>query len=588
MIGHHDFQITEALLRSRENFTDRTVWWRGAMFYEVYVRSFNDSNGDGIGDLPGVIQKLDYLAGLGVDGIWLSPFYPSPQKDFGYDITDLRGVDPIHGTLDDMIELIREAHARELKILTDFVPCHTSNAHPWFLQSRQSRDNPKADWYVWADAAEDGGPPNNWLSSFGGSAWQWEPRRAQYYYHPFLDCQPALNMRCMEARCAVSDAMKFWRDLGVDGFRLDAIQCLSYDKALRSNPPRMADDDDVMLGGGPNNPFSRQTHHFDRDVADAMDVIETIRHELCDDHPDFVLIGELADVDSSRYAIKYTADDLKRLHAVYDFDMIHTGDSLGGWIETLQVRDRFIGSGWLMNVFTNHDSVRAVSNLLKFAVEADRRDDAAKLLLFMQSTLRGGGIVFQGEELGLPQPELKFEELSDPWGINLWPDFEGRDGVRTPIPWQADAPNGGFSDGTPWLTVSDAHLPLAVDRQEKDRGSVLNFFRALMKWRRKSELVRLGEEEVHDADLAPLIVYDRIQGDQRLTFVTNFSLEDHFVPVKGKAVIEKLPGTRLKAGENGVHVPGLGFGAFRLDQAEGPDGRQAATDKSRSKKSGAR
>ena len=177
MIGHHDFQITEALLRSRENFTDRTVWWRGAMFYEVYVRSFNDSNGDGIGDLPGVIQKLDYLAGLGVDGIWLSPFYPSPQKDFGYDITDLRGVDPIHGTLDDMIELIREAHARDLKILTDFVPCHTSNAHPWFLQSRQSRDNPKADWYVWADAAEDGGPPNNWLSSFGGSAWQWEPRQ---------------------------------------------------------------------------------------------------------------------------------------------------------------------------------------------------------------------------------------------------------------------------------------------------------------------------------------------------------------------------------------------------------------------------
>ncbi|WP_375257037.1 alpha-amylase family glycosyl hydrolase [Citreimonas sp.] len=555
-------QVAEAMLTPRGPSDPDRDWWRGAMFYEVYIRSFADSDGDGVGDLRGVIDRLDHIASLGVDGVWLSPFYPSPGQDFGYDISDMRNVDPQMGSLGDVMELVEACHVRNLKLLLDFIPCHTSNRHPWFLESRRDRTGPRADWYVWADAAPDGGPPNNWLSSFGGgSAWTWEPRRQQYYYHPFLDCQPALNLRNSDALHAVIDALRFWLDLGVDGFRLDAIQCLCCDANLRDNPPRLPGDDQIRLGGGPGNPFARQQHLFDRDLPDAIAIIETLREAVEPYRPTRALIGELADVDSSRFAVKYTADDA-RLHAVYDFDLINTDQTLEQWMRQLEVRSDFIGSGWLMNNLTNHDSIRAVSNLTGFAERAGERARAAKLLLFLQATLRGGGIIFQGEELGLPQPDMPFEALRDPWSINLWPDFVGRDGVRTPVPWSADAPGAGFSEAEPWMPVAPEHLALAVSEQQDDPDSVLNFLRDLLRWRREMPVLRLGAERTGAHAAAPLIVFDRFDDTRTLTIVLNFSLDERWHPVDPPARPVDCPGGTAEMTAQGLRVPGLGFGVL--------------------------
>ena len=416
----------------------RCEWWRGAALYQVYVRSFRDANGDGLGDLAGVREKLDYIRSLNVDGLWLSPFNPSPQADFGYDITDLTAVDPIHGTMEDFRGLLADAHERGLKLLLDLVVLHTSEQHPWFLQSRESRDNPRADWYVWADAARDGGPPSNWLSSFGGSAWQWEPRRAQYYYHPFLREQPALDLTNPEVLEEIRRVMRFWLDEGVDGFRVDAVQCLACDPDLRDNPPAPSAGVRAAIGGGPNNPFKRQAHYFDRDVPEAFPIIHAMRQTVDAYTPERALIGELADVDSSRLSEKYTADGTG-FHAVYDFDMIQASADHAALAQLVSERSAFLRTGWLTNMFSNHDSRRAVSGLTRKAEAAGLRVEAAKMLIFLQFALKGGGILYQGEELGLPQPELAYEDLRDPWGRALWPDFEGRDGARTPMPWTADA-----------------------------------------------------------------------------------------------------------------------------------------------------
>lgn len=548
--------IAEAMLRRPSG--PRDEWWRGAMFYEVYVRSFLDTRGDGVGDLEGVAKKLDYIASLGVDGFWLSPFCPSPQVDFGYDVVDFCNVDASLGGMGAFHELVGAAHDRGLKVLLDFVPAHTSDQHPWFQESRTDRENAKADWFVWADPAADGGPPNNWLSSFGGSAWRWEPRRSQYVYHPFLDCQPALNLLKPEVLDAMIGVLRFWLDQGADGFRLDAVQCLCCDPCLRDNPYSPDGEENIMVGGGPNNPFRRQMHLFDRDAPESIGVLEKMRQAVREYEPERVLIGELADVDSSRFAVKYTLQD-ERLHAVYDFDLINAAGSLNEWREILRVRAAFIASGWMMNVFTNHDSVRAVSNITKFAVEAGESRQAAKLLLFLQSTLLGGGIVFQGEELGLTQPTLDYEDLQDPWGKNLWPDFAGRDGVRTPMPWKAKAKNGGFSTGKPWLPVPQEHLDCAVDAQEADPDSVLNFFRALLEWRRSEPLLRNGGERVYESDVAPVIAYDRFDDARRLTFVVNLSMDERWFPIGDGDRLLKLKGCVAQAEKNGVRLPALNF-----------------------------
>lgn len=563
--------LARAILRAPITPMSRKEWWRGCALYQVYIRSFNDSNGDGIGDLRGVIERLDYIRDLNVDGFWLSPFFTSPQKDFGYDVVDFRNVDESLGTMDDFMELLDEAHKRELKVLIDFIPAHTSNEHPWFIESRSSRDNHKADWYIWADAAPDGGPPSNWLSTFGGSAWTWEPRRSQYYYHPFLSCQPAMNLQNAETLEAVIREIEFWFDRGIDGTRLDAVQCLACDPDFRNNPPVSSHGSCILISGGPNNPFGKQSHLFDRDVPEALEIVEKLRDVADRYEPKRVLIGELADADSSRLSEKYTADG-EGFHAVYDFDLINTEPNVEALSQLLDNRSAFLRTGWMMNVFCNHDSKRSVSNLTEFAVAEGERQAAAKLLAFMQFALKGGGIIYQGEELGLTQPHLEYEDLQDPWGKNMWPDFEGRDGARTPIPWDSKARNGGFSDSqTPWLPLSEDHRPLAVDRQENDPDSNLNFMRDFLAWRRGQPLLKWGGERVRPPSLAPLIVWDRFGDGDVMTCVANFSLDERLFPYCDEAWdgIVAAPGCVTETTERGVVMPPLSF-AILERRADGP------------------
>ncbi|APX24083.1 MULTISPECIES: alpha-amylase family glycosyl hydrolase [Salipiger] len=509
---------------------DPPEWWRGAVFYEIYIRSFNDASGDGLGDINGITEKLDYLAGLGVDGIWLAPPYASPQDDNGYDISDFKDIDPIFGTVDDLKILIDKCHDAGLKILLDLVMGHSSDQHPWFIESASSRDNDKADWYVWADPAPDGGPPNNWLSSFGGRAWRWEPRRAQYCYRPFLRSQPALNLANQEVLAAMLDVMRFWLDLGVDGFRVDAVQCLSFDAALRSNPAAIAGEN-PSLGGGPNNPFGGQMHLFDRDVPRALPLLHHFRRVADEYEPERVLIGELADVDSSRLAPKYTVGD-DRLHAVYDFDLINRADTVREWRKLIDIRSRYLVPGTSLNVFTNHDSPRAVSNLMPSACAEGRSQEAAKLLLFLQATLAGGMILFQGDELGLEQPDLSAGEITDPWARALWPDFEGRDGVRCPLPWKSETLNAGFSDAdTPWKRARDSQRESAVDVQEDDPDSVLHFTRELLAWRRSVPMLRIAAERVLPDMPDGVIGVCREHAGEALFVYLNFGLKQVSLPL---------------------------------------------------------
>lgn len=553
--------MARATLRDPIEPLTRREWWRGAALYQVYVRSFRDASGDGIGDLKGVIEKLDYIESLGVDGFWLSPINPSPQKDFGYDVTDFRSIDPIHGDMADFAALVDGAHARGLKVLLDFIPCHTSEEHPWFQQSRSDPGGQYGDWYVWADARPDGGPPNNWLSSFGGPAWTWEPRRSQYYYHPFLTCQPALNLQKPEVLDAVIDAMRYWLERGADGFRLDAVQCLAFDPDLRWNPPESSKGPVAPLGGGKNNPFRQQAHLYDRDVPEAFPIIERMREALSDFEPERVLIGELADVDSARLSEKYTVDGMG-LHAIYDFSLVNGPKDVEPLTDILTYRSSYLRTGWMMNVFSNHDSKRAVSDLTHFAEEAGLREEAAKLLMFMQFALKGGGILYQGEELGLPHPQLEYEDLRDPWGKAFWPDFEGRDGARTPMPWTGQPPRCGFTDGdSPWIDVPDTHCGLSVAAQEAREDSPLHFLRDFLAWRKDQPLLRWGGELVHSPKLAPLIIWDRFGGGRTMTCVANFSTSRQSVRLEklGGGDLVCGPGMSVRTSEAGLELPPLSF-----------------------------
>lgn len=499
-------------------------WWRGLVIYQVYLRSFQDADGDGIGDLPGVMARLDHIASLGVDAVWLSPFYASPQKDFGYDVSDFRAVDPAMGTFKDFERLRDGLHERGMKLFVDFIPAHTSDEHAWFQQSRRDRENPKADWYVWADAAPDGTAPNNWLSSFGGPAWTWDPRRAQFYFHPFLSCQPALNLENPEAREAILAELDFWLGHGVDGARFDAIQCLACDRDLRSNPRVSREGSPILLGGGPANPFARQLHLFDRDVPAALSIIEAMADVAARYDPPKMLLGELSDVDSPVVCEKYTGAP-GRLSATYDYDFINTGPHVERW-QPLLVRQRDVQPrGWNLNVFSNQDSVRAMSNLGEVASDPRHRDEVAKLLNILQTTLKGGGVIYQGQELGLMQAEIPREQIVDPWGLQLWPDFKGRDGCRTPMPWEQDARHGGFTGAsTPWLPVAAEHLERAVDVQASDENSVLNVTRRFLAWRQSQRPLILGDVRYLDVE-APLLAFERFDEERNLLVVLNFGAE---------------------------------------------------------------
>ena len=491
---------------------DDRAWWRGASIYQIYPRSFADSNGDGIGDLPGVTAHLDYVASLGVDAVWLSPFFTSPMADFGYDVSDYRDVDPIFGTLADFDALIARSHALGLRVIIDQVYSHTSDHHPWFAESRSSWNNEKADWYVWADPKPDGSPPSNWQSVFGGPAWTWDARRRQYYLHNFLSAQPQLNCHVPAVRDALLSVARFWLDRGVDGFRLDAINFSMHDQSLKDNPSKT---DNTLR----TRPFDYQQHLYNQSHPDIVGFLQDIR-ALLDSYGGRFTVAEVGGDDSDREMKLFTGGD-RRLSSAYSFDFLYAqeltptlvSNSLACWPD----QD---GQGWPSWAFENHDAPRAVSRWS--APGHEQAFAAIKMLLLV--CLRGNIFLYQGEELGLPQVDVAFADLQDPEAIANWPMTLSRDGARTPMPWRADAPALGFSDGKPWLPVGPDHAALAIDRQEADPASPLGLTRRLLALRNDRDALRLGDLSVIHAD-DRVLAFERCHEGRTLLCCFNLSPE---------------------------------------------------------------
>jgi alpha-glucosidase len=526
-------------------------WWRGAVIYQIYPRSFQDSNGDGVGDLPGIVERLDYVAGLGVDAIWVSPFFKSPMADFGYDVSDFRAVDPMFGTLADFDRLVSEAHRRGLKVMIDQVLSHTSSQHPWFLQSRESRDNPKADWYVWADPRADGSPPNNWQSIFGGPAWRWEPRRQQYYLHNFLESQPDLNFHHPEVPAAMLDSLRFWLERGVDGVRLDAINFCYHDQRLRDNPAKPAGER-TGRGFSPDNPYAYQYHWYNNTQPENLAFLEQLRAVL-EDYPQVVALGEISSEDSLATMAEYVGD--ARLHMAYSFELLTEEYTAAHIRSTVEALERGMPHGWPCWTISNHDVARVLTRW-----GGERADPCmATLLSAMVCSLRGSVCVYQGEELGLPEAGVPYEALRDPFGIAFWPNFKGRDGCRTPMPWQ-DSAGGGFSTVTSWLPVPPEHLALAVSRQESDPDSPLNGFRRFLRWRHGQPALRWGEIRFLTLP-EPVLAFTRRLEDQTILAVFNLGGAERQIELPLQGPLRALPGHGLTAGrlqERQVTLPGHG------------------------------
>jgi alpha-glucosidase len=491
-------------------------WWRGAVIYQIYPRSFLDTNGDGIGDLRGVAERLDHVAGLGVDAIWLCPFFVSPQRDFGYDVADHRAVDPVFGGMADFDALLARAHALGLKVLIDQVWSHTSDRHPWFLASRGSRTGAKSDWYVWADPAGDGTPPNNWLSVFGGAAWTWEPRRRQYYLHHFLSHQPALNLHNPAVVDAMLETGRFWLERGVDGFRLDAVDFLLHDPALRPNPA--VPPPEVI----PAKLFAMQQHLHDMLQPDAAAILSRIR-ELMDRYPRTATLGEISSQPGAYERVVATTRGSQRLHMAYTLRPLRGGFDHAAVSGLLHDPVASGDDGWICWSFSNHDVERAVSRWNPKRGAAPPDPAFARLLMALLLSLRGSVCLYQGEELGLTEADLQESDLRDPFGIAYWPEFRGRDGSRTPMPWVAAHRQGGFTTaGTAWLPMPEAHRALAVDVQEADPGSLLHAFRRFLHWRRGVPALRRGMLRPL-AMPEPLVGFVREHHGQRVLAVFNLS-----------------------------------------------------------------
>jgi alpha-glucosidase len=464
-------------------------WWRGGVIYQIYPRSFADSNGDGVGDLPGITQHLDYVAKLGADAVWLSPIFKSPMKDFGYDVSDYCDVDPLFGTLDDFRAMVKKAHDLGLRVMIDQVLSHTSDQHPWFAESRASRSNPKADWYVWADAKDDGNPPNNWLSIFGGSAWQWDTRRRQYYLHNFLTSQPDLNYHNPDVVEAILGTVKFWLELGVDGYRLDTANYYFHDKQLRDNPGRgQPKGNDPAVNDV--NPYGWQYHKFDKTQPENLGFLKQLR-ALLDQYPNTTMVGEIGDDDGLSVMAEYTSGNDK-LHMAYSFDLLGP-DSSSTYLHDLMTRfAEKNATGWPSWALSNHDVVRVGSRWGGDSADVRKLRVAAAF----QMCLRGSPCLYQGDELGLPEAQVAYEDLQDPYGITMWPEFKGRDGCRTPMPWDGKAADMGFGSGAQktWLPLTEAYRALAVSEQDKDPQSLLNFYRNLLAWRKGQGVLLHGDQ----------------------------------------------------------------------------------------------
>ncbi|MEL6770002.1 MAG: alpha-amylase family glycosyl hydrolase [Bacteroidota bacterium] len=507
-------------------------WWHSAVVYQIYPRSFQDANGDGVGDLPGITERLDYLANtLGVDTVWLSPFYRSPMADFGYDVADYTDVDPIFGTLDDFDRMAARAKEFGLKLIVDFVPNHSSEEHAWFKAARSSKDDPKRDWYVWRDPASDGGPPNNWLSIFGGSAWELDEATGQYYLHSFLREQPDLNWRNPELQAAMFDALRFWMDRGVDGFRIDVAHYIMKDPAMRDNPlATEVADYHKSLGE-----YDSQVHLYDKGHEDVHGAFREIR-QLVDTHDDAarVTIGEIHEYDRAVW-VRYfggnaTPGVLDELHMPFNFALLNadwTAASIRASVDELEAA--LPEGAWPNYVVSNHDEKR-----IRSRVGAAQARIAAMLLL----TLRGSPTLYYGDELGMPEVDVPEDKLQDPWGFRSLPELS-RDGCRTPMAWD-DSPSAGFSDAGPddlWLPLHDDHASINVDAELDDPDSMLHLYRRLLALRKETPALQLGSytpsDDVPDDVFAYVREHDGADGQERgRVFVAlNFSPEMQEVTV---------------------------------------------------------
>ncbi|MAS44246.1 MAG: alpha-glucosidase [Rhodobacteraceae bacterium] len=518
------------------SLNDDPDWWRGAVIYQVYLRSFQDSDGNGIGDLEGLRRRLPHIAGLGADAVWITPFFRSPMKDFGYDVSGYGDVDPMFGTMADFDAVVAEAHRLGLRIVIDLVLSHTSDAHPWFVESRGAREGPRADWYVWAEAKPDGTAPNNWLSIFGGPAWEWDTTRLQYYLHNFLAAQPDLNFHNPEVQDAMLAVAEAWLKRGVDGFRLDTVNFYFHDAALTDNPPLPPEQRNANTAPM-ENPYNFQDHLHDKTQPENLVFLRRLR-ALCDRYGGRALLGEVGESQRGREVMAaYTAGGDK-LHMCYDFDFLAPDPPTPARArEVIEGVEAVSETSWPCWAFSNHDTVRHVT---RWGAEAPGR---AAVLAALLLSLRGSVCLYQGEELALPEARIAFEDIRDPYGLRLWPKFRGRDGARTPMPWETDAPNAGFSEAAPWLPAPEAHRPLAVDRQEGDPASPLHAYRRLLAFRRAHPALIRGTLEMAEAgpDLLAFARRDPATGD---AVFCAFNLTDapHAGPAPWEAETLEIPG----------------------------------------------
>jgi alpha-glucosidase len=506
------------------------LWWQRGVIYQIYPRSFQDSNDDGIGDLPGIAARLPYVAALCADAVWISPIYPSPMADFGYDVANYCDIDPIFGTLADFEQLMDHAHRLGLKVLLDFVPNHTSDQHPWFVESRSSRDNPKRDWYLWRDPAADGGPPNNWLSRMGGSAWEWDEPTGQYYYHGFLREQPDLNWRNAQVRRAMDDVLRFWLARGVDGFRVDVLWLLIKDAQFRDNPPNPAYEP-----GQPEHHRLLQT--YSEDQPEVHDIVRSMRATLSE-YGERVLIGEI--YLPVAQLVKYYGENGEGADMPFNFQLLSAPWDAREIARMIRDYDAALPEhAWPNWVLGNHDNPRVASRIGVVQARA-----AAVLLL----TLRGTPTLYYGDEIGMTDGVIPPTEIRDPAELRQPGIGQGRDPERTPMQWDASQPNAGFTNGRPWLPVSTA---TSVREQESDASSMLSLYRRLLRLRRShGALVRGTIENI--AAHGDVLTYERCDNDQRLLIAINMGdIEAAIDAPAGVVLLSTLAGREGHALENG-------------------------------------
>lgn len=539
--------------------TENKLWWKNGIIYQIYPRSFQDTNSDGIGDLAGIIQHLDYLQDLGVDGIWLSPINPSPDVDFGYDVADYHTIDPKYGNLQDFEQLLQEAHKRDLHIIMDLVLSHSSDQHRWFQESRQSVDNPYHDWYIWRDPAPGGGVPNNWLSNFGGSAWEFDENLGKYYYHMFNKHQPDLNWRNPEVRSTMLDVFRYWLDKGVDGFRLDVFNNYYQDEYFRDNPPNEGFSIRKLV-----RRFDAYEHIYDSNQPEMIEVVEDIR-KIMDSYPERYVVGETFLVDSA-HARTFVGPN--RLLAGFDYAFCNAPFSAKAYGKAIQYWDALHGDdAWPNYFFNNHDTSRSTTRFAK-----GDSDAIPKLLLAMQLTVRGTPYLYYGEEIGMRDISLTRAQIQDPFGKHYWPFHKGRDGCRSPMQWNSH-PNAGFTTGQPWLPVNKDYKVRNVASQTGSPASLLTFYKELIALRKAHPALNAGSIELIQDDNADLLIYQRAAGDEKMLIVLNFSsqIANYQLPTddfnKWESLYAGNEAITSQMAEDTLHLPAYGF-AILISRSE--------------------